>query len=67
MEIDKKICIICKKQIEDEKEYVCTDCYNKSVEELKDNELYQELKKNNLPIWTIGALIAFGFMEDKGE
>lgn len=66
MEIDKKTCVICKKPITDEKEYVCTECYNKSLEDLKDNELYQELKKNDIPIWIVGALIAFA-LKDKGE
>ena len=67
MEIDKKVCVICKKQITDEKEYICTECYNKSREELKDNELYQELKKNDIPIWIIGAMLAFAFAKDNEE
>ena len=67
MEIDKKVCIICKKQITDEKKYVCSECYKKSLEELKDNELYQELKKNDIPIWIIGAMLAFAFAKDNEE
>ena len=49
MDINKKICVICKKQITDDKEYVCAECYNKSLEGLKDNELYQEMKKKQYP------------------
>lgn len=67
MEIDKKVCVICKKQIVDEKEYVCKECYEKSLKELKNNELYQEMKKNDIPIWIVGAMLAFAFMKDKEE
>lgn len=66
MEIDKKICLMCKEKITDDKEYICTECYNKSLKDLKDNELYQELKNNNIPIWIIGAMLIFA-LKDKGE
>ena len=67
MEIDKKVCVICKKQIVDEKEYVCTECYEKSLKELKNNELYQDMKKNDIPIWMAGAMLAFALLGDKGD
>lgn len=65
MDINKKICVICKKQITDNKEYVCAECYNKSLEGLKDNELYQEMKKNNIPSWMMLAMLMFTFMKNK--
>ena len=65
MDINKKICVICKKQITDDKEYVCDECYNKSLEAIKDNELYQEMKKNNIPSWMMFAMLMFTFMKDK--
>lgn len=65
MDINKKICVICKKQITDDKEYVCAECYNKSLEALKDNELYQEMKKNNIPSWMMLSILAFTFMKYK--
>lgn len=65
MDINKKICVICKKQITDNKEYVCAECYNKALEGLKDNELYQEMKKNNIPSWMMLAMLTFTFMKDK--
>ena len=67
MEIDKKICVCCKKQITDEKEYICTECYNKNLEELKDNELYQEIKKIDNSDWFIGAIIMWALFGNKGE
>ena len=67
MEIDKKICVCCKKQITDEKEYICTECYNKNLEELKDNELYQEVKKIDNYDWFIGAIIMWALLGNKGE
>lgn len=44
MEIDKKICVSCKKQIIDEREYICEKCHNEAKEQLKDNELYNAIK-----------------------
>lgn len=66
METNKKTCVICKKPITDEKEYICTECYNNSLEKIEDNGLYQELKKNDIPIWIIGAMLVFA-LKDKGE
>lgn len=65
--IYKKTCVICKNQIADEKEYICSECYNNSLEELKKNEFYQKLKKNNVPIWAMRLMIGFAFTKDKGE
>ena len=65
MEIDKKTCVICKKPITDEKEYICSECYNKSLKELKDNELYQEIKKIDSPEWFAGAIILFALFGNK--
>lgn len=65
MEIDKKICVICKQPIIDEKEYICTECYNKSLEELKDNELWKEIQKIDNPEWFVGAIIVFALLGNK--
>lgn len=67
MEIDKKVCVSCKKQITDEKEYICTECYGKSLEELKENELYQKIKKIDNYDWFIGAVIMWALFGNKGE
>ena len=67
MEMDKKICIICKKQIEDEKEYICSECYEKTLEEAKQNELWQELQKIDKPDWFLGAILVFALFGNKGE
>ena len=67
MEIDEKTCVCCKKQITDEKKYICTECYNKNLEELKDNELYQEIKKIDNYDWFIGVVIMWALFGSKGE
>ncbi len=67
MEIDKKVCVICKTQIADEKEYVCTECYEKSLKELKNNELYQEIKKIDDSDWFMGVVIMWALFGSKGE
>lgn len=67
MGIDKKVCVICKNQIADEKEYVCTQCYEKSLKELKNNELYQEIKKIDGSDWFMGVVIMWALFGSKGE
>ena len=67
MEINKKTCVICKKPITDDKEYICTECYNKNLEELKDNELYQEIKKIDNSEWFMGVVIMWALFGNKGE
>lgn len=67
MEIDKKVCVICKKQIVDKKEYICTECYEKSLKELKDNELYQEIKKIDDSDWFMGVVTMWALFGNKGE
>lgn len=67
MEIDKKVCVICKNQIADEKEYVCTECYEKSLKEIKNNELYQEIKKIDDSDWFMGVVIMWALFGSKGE
>lgn len=67
MEIDKKICVCCKKQITDEKEYICTECYNKNLEELKTNKLYEEVKNITDTEWLMGIVVLFALFGNKGE
>ena len=70
MEIDKKTCLLCKKKIEDENEYFCKECYEKSLEEAKQSELYQEIQKIDNHEWFIGAILLFGLLnnnDNKGE
>jgi hypothetical protein len=67
VKIDKKVCVCCKTQITDGKEYICTECYNKSLEELKDNELYQEIKKIDDHGWVMGVVIMWALFGNKGE
>lgn len=57
MEIDKKICVSCKKQITDEREYICKKCQEEAKEQLKDNELYKAIKGDKDLMITALALV----------
>lgn len=67
MEIDKKTCVICKKPITDDKEYICKECYEKSLEEAKRSEFWQELQKIDNSDWFLGAMLVFALFSIKGE
>ena len=67
MDIDKKVCVICKKPITDEKEYICTECYNENLEQLKNNKLYEEVKNITDTEWLMGGVILFALFGNKGE
>lgn len=67
IEIDNKTCFVCKNKITDEKEYICTDCYNKSLEELKHNELYKEIKKLEGEEWFCGMVMLFALFGKWGN
>lgn len=66
-EIDRKQCFVCKKHITDDKEFVCTECYEKSLKELENSDLYKELQKENVPIWLTALFLVGMFSDDKGE
>ena len=58
-QIDKKTCFVCKNKITDDKEYICTECYNKSLEKLKHDELYQKIKELEGEDWFCGVVMLF--------
>lgn len=70
MEIDKKTCLLCKKKIEDKEEYFCKECYEKSLEEAKQSELFKHLEKENLLGSFLALAIFSGYFDNvdkKGE
>lgn len=66
-EIDRKQCFVCKKHITDDKEFVCTECYEKSLKELENSDLYKEIKKIDNPEWLSLLVIMVAIFWDKGE
>lgn len=60
--IDKKVCVFCKKLILDEKEYVCTDCYEKAKKETKGLWLAQDDSS-----WIIGLALIAGIFSGNPE
>ena len=60
--IDKKVCVFCKKPILDEKEYVCTDCYENAKKETKDYGW-----ANNDSSWLIGLALIAGIFSGNPE
>ena len=67
MDLDKTTCVVCKSKITDEKEYICTECYEKSLKGLENNELYQQIKKIDNSDWLMGLIIMFALFGMKGE
>ncbi len=55
--IDKKVCVICKNPILDEKEYVCTACYENAKKETKGIWLPQDDSS-----WIIGLAVVVGLL-----
>lgn len=66
-EIDKKVCLHCKKPITDDREYICLECIK---------EFERRIKEKYLPdgetawSWLLGLIVVadiFGFGSDKSK